>query len=209
MVFDFVGVVIAAVVQGGLLGVDEGDASERLLVGEVRLVLFGPEIDLFDAVEPALVVEGGGEFAEPGTHAVGDGVEDPDADFGVAADAVFPAIGLFEADAEEADDGLVAHGGAIFFGGFAHEPGRLETAARLAVGDEHGSALADRDGVERIVCAASVVGDGAGFGIDCADLCVPEIDKADETLRTPLDVGSRVMDLADWSCGEDRGRWRL
>ena len=34
-VFDFVGVVIAAVVQGGLLGVDESDASERLLVGEV------------------------------------------------------------------------------------------------------------------------------------------------------------------------------
>ena len=31
--------VVAAVVQGGLLGVDEGDAGERLLVGEVVLVL--------------------------------------------------------------------------------------------------------------------------------------------------------------------------
>ncbi len=58
----------------------------------------------------------------------------------VAVDAVFPAVGLFEADAEEADDGLVAHGGAILFCGFAHEPGRLESAASLTVGDEHGSA---------------------------------------------------------------------
>ena len=141
VVFDFCGVLIATVVPGGLLRVDQGDPGQRLLVGEVGLVLFGPEIDLFDAVEPALVVERGGEFAEPGTHAVGDGVEHPDANFGVAVDAVLPAVGLFEADAEEADDGLVAHGGAILLGGFAHEPRGLETAASLTVGDEHGSAI--------------------------------------------------------------------
>ena len=135
-------------------------------------------------------MERGGEFAEPGTHAVGDGVEDPDADLGVGVDAVFPAVGLFDADAEEADDGLVAHGGAVFFCGFAHEPWGCEAAASLAVGDEHGSALADLDGVERIVCAAAVVRDGAGFGIDFADLCVPEIDEADEAVGTPLDVGA-------------------
>ena len=43
VVFDFGGVVVATVVPGGLLRVDEGDAGQRLLVGEVRLILFGPE----------------------------------------------------------------------------------------------------------------------------------------------------------------------
>ncbi len=49
VVFDLGGVLVATVVPGGLLGVDEGDAGEWLLMGEVRLIFFGPEIDLFDA----------------------------------------------------------------------------------------------------------------------------------------------------------------
>ena len=159
-------------------------------MGEVGLILFGPEIDLFDAGEPALVVKGGGEFAEPGAHAVGDGVGSPDADLGGGVDAVFPAVGLFETDAEEADDGLVAHGGAILFGGFPHEPGWLESAASLAVGDEHGSAAGGFDGVEGIVGSAAVVGDGGGLGIGFADFCVPGIDDGDEKpLLAPEDVG--------------------
>ena len=63
--------------------------SRPVLAGvmSVLLVLFGPEVEVFDAFQPPLVVERAGELAEPGTHAVGDGVEDPDADFGVAGDA--------------------------------------------------------------------------------------------------------------------------
>src|SRR5271170_4028296 len=113
MVFDFGSVLVTTVVPRGLLRVDKGDACEWLLVSKVVLVLFGPEVDLFDAAEPTLVVEGSGEFAEPGTHAVGDGVEDPDANLGAGVDAIFPSVGLFEADSEETDDGFVAHGGEI------------------------------------------------------------------------------------------------
>ena len=153
-------------------------------------------------------MEGGGEFAEPGAHAVGDGVEDPDADFGGGVDAVFPAVGLFEADAEEADDGLVAHGGAILFGGFAHEPGRLESAAGLAVGDKHGSAAGGFDGVEGIVGSAAVVRDGGGLRIGFADFSVPGVDDGDETLLAPEDVGSCGRDPAGCWCEGDRGRWR-
>ena len=40
------------------------------------------------------------------------------------------------------------------------------------------------------MCAAAVVGDEAGFGVDLADLGVPEIDEVDEALRAPVDVGS-------------------
>ena len=159
-------------------------------MGEVGLVFLGPEVDVFYAFEPALVVEGGGEFAEPGAHSVGEGVEDPDADFGVAGDAVFPAILFFEADAEESDDGLVAHGGAVLFCSFSHEPGGGEAVAGLAVGDEHGSAAAGFDGVEGEECAAAVVGDGGGFGIVFANLSVPEIEKGDEALLGPEEVGA-------------------
>src|ERR1019366_3513709 len=151
------------------------------------LILVCPEIDVVDGFEPALVVKRGGELGEPWPHAIGDGVERPDADLGAAGDAVLPAVLFFEADAEEADDWLVAHGGAIFLGGFADEPGRGETVACLTIGGEHRRATADLDGIEWARCATSVIRDHAGLGVDSANLVVPKIDDIDQTLAPPFE----------------------
>src|ERR1035437_4209708 len=132
-------------VPRSLLRIDESDAGKRPAAGQVMLILFCPEIDVVDGFEPALIVKRGGEFGKPGAHAVGDGVECPDANLGVAGDAILPAVLFFEADAEETDDGLIAHGGAILLGGFADEPGRGETVACLTIGGEHRCATADLD----------------------------------------------------------------
>ena len=51
--------------------------------------------------------------------------------------------------------------------------GFATAAAGLTIGDEHGGAAAGFDCVHRVVCAAAVVRDRAGFGVDCADLGVP------------------------------------
>ena len=174
-----------AEVPRGLLGVDDGDAGDGLAVGEIGAVLLGPEKEVFDFREPALVVEGSGEFAAPRNHAVGDGFEGPDADFGVGGDAVFPAMAVFDADAEEADAGLgAAEEAAVFAGGFADEPGGGETAAALAVGGEEGDATAEVDGID-VGEGAAAVGDGGGLGIDGADGRVPEVDEAHEALAAP------------------------
>src|SRR6266851_2473462 len=84
-----------AVVPGRLLGVNQSDSRERSLVHEVLLILFRPEINFFNALKPTLIMESTGEFAAPRTHTVGNGVQNPDANLGVAGNAVLPPIRFF------------------------------------------------------------------------------------------------------------------
>ena len=113
------------------------------------------------------------EFGEPGAQTIGHAIGDPDTDFSLCLHGVFPAIGFFEADTEDADDGFAAHGGAKFLSVFAVRPGRSETAPRLAVGDQRGGEFADLPHVERTGGASSGVGNDAGVGIDLACFAVP------------------------------------
>src|SRR6185312_3241012 len=102
-------------------------------------------------------------------HAVGD----PEPDLGLALHRVFPAIGFFHSDAENADDGLAAHGGAKFLSVLPVRPRRHETAPSLAIGEKRGRKLADFFHVERTRRAAPGVWDDAGIGINLAHLGVP------------------------------------
>ncbi len=67
----------------------------------------------------------------------------------------------------------------VLFGGLADEPGGNEAVASLTVGGQHRRTAADLDGVEWTGCAAAVVGDDAGFGVDRADRAIPQIDDLD------------------------------
>ena len=152
----------------------------------------------FHRLQPALVVQHAGELGEPRPQPVGDAVGHPEADLRLALHAVLPAIRLLDADAEDADDGLAAHGGAEFLAVLPVRPRRGQPAAGLPVGDQRGRQLADPLHVQRTGRAAAGVRDDAGVGIDLADLGVPEPPQVEEPLLTPEDVGAprRVLRVA-------------
>src|ERR1700704_1037585 len=131
-----------AVVPGRLLGVNQSDSCERPLMREVLLILFRPKIDFFNTLQPTLIMESAGEFAAPRTHTIGNSVHNPDANFGVAGDAVLPAIRFLQTDTEKTDNGFVAHCGAILLCRLTDKPGRGKTMTSLAVGREHRRAAA-------------------------------------------------------------------
>ena len=159
-------------------------------MAQVVLVAVMPAVQVFDDRQPAAVVERAGELGEPRADAVGDAVERPEADFGAVLHRVLPAVRLFDAHAEDAADGLVAHGGTVLLGVFAVGPGSHQAAARLAVGEEDGGELADGLHVEVAEGAAAAVGDVAGGRIDLADLGVPEAPEFEQALLAPGDVGA-------------------
>ena len=78
-----------------------------------------------------------------GRMSVGDSVERPQPDFRAALNRILPPVSLFHADAEDAADGLRAHGRAVLLGVLPISPWRHQAAARLAVGEEDGRQFAD------------------------------------------------------------------
>src|SRR5258706_462044 len=96
-----------------------------------------------------------------GAQAVGDAVGHPEADLIGALHRVLPSIRLLEADAEEADDRLLAHGRAEFLAVLAVGPGGRYSATGLPVGDQEGRQLADPLHVEGAQSASAGVGDDA------------------------------------------------
>ena len=187
---------LAAVKPCRLLRIDQPDARQRPLVSQVLLPGGVTAVQILHRLEPAWVVQHAGELGEPGTQPVGDAVGHPQANLGLALDAVLPAVGLLDTDAEDADDRLAAHGGAKFLAVLAVGPRRRESAAGLAVGEQRGGELADALHVQRTGRAAARVGDDARVGIDPADLGVPETPEVEEPLLMPEDVGARAG-----SCG--------
>src|SRR5512146_3157799 len=106
-------------------------------MSQVGFDFVGPAVKVFHPFQPAAIVKRAAELAEPWTHAVGDSVEHPYAYLGVTLNAVFPAIRFFKSDTEQANDGLVAHGCAIFIDRFPDEPRGGETVPRLAISHQH------------------------------------------------------------------------
>ena len=82
-------------------------------------------------------------------EAVSKAVRHPDPDLCLAMHRIFPAIGLFDAHAEDAHDGFASQRGAIFFPFLSVAPGQRHAAAGLAVGKQRGGKLADGLHVER------------------------------------------------------------
>src|SRR3989442_602408 len=190
VVLDFGPGAVAAIEPRGLLRIDERDAGERGFVAQVFFPAGVAAVDVLDHAKPTPVVEHATEFGEPGAQAVGRAVGDPDSNFSLALDGVFPTIRFFNSDAEDADDGFAAHGRAKFLSVFAVGPRRGQTAAGLAVGDERGCELADFRHIERTGRAASGVRDDAGVGIDLANLSVPELPQGEQPLLSPENVSA-------------------
>ena len=174
MILDFGLGATAAVKPGGLLRINECHARARRLVAQVVLSFFVPGENVLDHFEPAGIVEHAAEFAEPRTQAIGDAVQCPDANFRGALDAVLPTVRFFQPDAEQADNRLAPHGGAIFLAVFAIGPRKSDTAAGLAIGHQHRRQFADLPHVKRTKRAAAGIRDDAGIRIDLADLGVPQ-----------------------------------
>src|SRR5712692_4743935 len=126
VLFDF-----RAVKPGGLLRIDQSNASERTLVPQVFLPAGVTAVEVLYRFKPALVVQDTGKLGEPGTQAVGDAVGHPQADLRLALYAVLPPIRLLDADAEDADDGFSAHGCAEFLPVLPIGPRRREPTAGL------------------------------------------------------------------------------
>ena len=131
-----------------------------------------------------------GELGEPRPQAVGDAIRHPEANLGFALDAVLPPIRLLDADAEDADDGFAAHGGAEFLAVLPVGPRGGQPAPSLPVGDERRRKLADALHVQRARRAAAGVRDDAGVGIDLADLGIPEPPQVEEPLLPPENVSA-------------------
>ena len=144
VVLDLLPGLRAAVKPGGLLRIDQPDPRQRTLVAQVFLAR-GDASGRCPPPTPSqrAVVQHAGELGEPGPQAVGDAVGDPEADLRLALHRVLPAVRLLHAHAEDADDRLAAHRGAVFLGVLAVGPGGHQPAARLAVGEERGGQLAD------------------------------------------------------------------
>jgi hypothetical protein len=176
---------VAAVEPRGLLRVDEPHPGERPLVAQVALGPVAPRVDLLDRLQPAGVVEGAGELREPGPHAVGQEVGDPEADLVPVLHRVLPSIGLFDSDAEEARDGLAAQRGTVLLGVHPDGPGGHEAAARLAIGRHHRREVADPLHVQAARGSAARVGNDAGVGVDLAHLRVPEAPQLEEPVLLP------------------------
>ena len=148
-----------------LLGIDQADPRERVFVAQVFLPLGVAAVEVFDWFEPALVVQHTGELGEPWTQVVGHPLGNPQPYLRFALDAILPAIRLFHADAEDADDGFAAHGGAEFLPVLAVGPRRGQAAACLPVGDEHGGKFADALHVQVTGGSAAGIGDDAGVRV--------------------------------------------
>ena len=167
-------------------------------MAQVTLCPAVPAVNVLDHPQPARIVQRAAEFAEPRTQAIGDSVQDPNANLGVALHAVLPALRFFDADAEQADDGFATHGGAKFLAVFSIGPRRHDAAPGLAVGYQHGSQFANGFHVQRTQRAAAGVRDDAGIGIDLAHRAVPNPPEIEEPLLPPEEVGAagRVLEIA-------------
>ena len=165
--------VVAAVVHGGLLRVDDGDAGERALIAQVALVGGVPLVELFDDRHPARVDDLAVELGEPGTQAVWRcrrrprggfrrrSARSPSSDSGSSTPTLkIPTMALLPMVARYSLPFLpLAQGG-------------MRPERRLAVGEERGASspmvfMSRSD--ER---AAAGVGDVAGVGIDLPESCV-------------------------------------
>src|SRR5580704_1021879 len=179
-----------AVVPGRLLRVHQSDSREGPLVRKVRLIFFRPEIDLLNTLKPTLVVECAGEFAAPRAHTISNSVQKPDADFSVAGNTILPAVRFLQADTEESNHRLVAHGGAILLRRLANEPRRGQAMASLAVGGKHRRASAGFQRIQRSQRTAAIIRNNRRLGVNLADLRVPYIEQTDEPLLPPSEVSA-------------------
>src|SRR5262245_59566942 len=190
MVFDFRRRALAAIEPGGLLRVDEANASERHGVAKVLFAALIAVVNVLDDFEPPWILNGGGKFREPWPQSVGNTIGHPDAKLCFTLERVFPTIGLFQADAENASDRFVAHRGAIFLAVLAVSPRGHQTAARLPIGKEDGCPLANFFHVERAGRSAARIGNDAGIGIELPHLRVPELPQFKEPLLAPEDISA-------------------
>src|SRR5262249_48084449 len=144
-------------------------------------------VDSFDNRNPAPVVEGAAEFADPWAQTVGHAIGNPDAQLGFVGNRVFPAVFIVDADAGNSDNGLSAEGSSKFLAVLAVGPGRGKAVARLAVGEEGWGELAGGLHGEGSHGSAAGVGDEAGAGIELADFTIPESPEIEQTLVGPFD----------------------
>src|SRR5262245_42509347 len=95
-----------------------------------------PSVQVLNHFEPAVINHLAVELCEPGPEIMSNPVNHPEPDLVAALDGVFPAVRLFHADAEDADDGLAAQRRAVFLTVLAIRPGRHKAAPRLAIREE-------------------------------------------------------------------------
>ena len=100
---------VATVAGRGLLRVHHRHARQRLLVAEIPLVAPVPDVDVLDGFHPACVHDLAVELGEPWPEIVGDAVDGPQPYLFAVLHRVLPAVGLLDAHAEDAADGLAAH----------------------------------------------------------------------------------------------------
>ena len=164
-----------------LLREQQRDAGQRHLVAQIALVLGVPQVDALDDGEPATVVQRAGELREPGAHAVGGSLGDPEPDLGLALHRVLPPIRLLEAHAEDPAHGPPPHHGAVLLAVTAVRPGRRHAAARLRIGELDLRKLVGRLQVGR------TIRDDARVGIRRVNGRVPDPPQLDETRLAPLE----------------------
>ena len=138
-------------IRGGLFGMQQRNPGERPLVAQVAFVREVPLIDALHHRQPPAVVQHAGKFRHPRTHAVGRALGHPDPNFRLALHRILPAIGLFEANAEDSADRAATHDGAILLGAPAVRPRRHEPAPCLVVGELNRRELAGGLHVRRSV----------------------------------------------------------
>src|SRR5437867_3443045 len=105
IVFDFAGIE-----PSSLLRINHADARQRYVVAEILLPARQPLINPFDWPQPALIMQDAAELGEPWPQPVGHSVSDPQADFRLTLDTILPAVGFFDPNAEDADNGFATHG---------------------------------------------------------------------------------------------------
>src|SRR5215471_12398615 len=148
-----------------------------------------PVIDLFYNLEPARVIKHTAEFAEPGTHAVGNSIEHPNANFGIALHAVFPAIRFFQTNTEQSGNRFAPHRSSVFLCILSVQPGSGQTSSGLTICSQQGRQLTDLPHVERTQSAAASVGHDTSIRIDLAHLAVPKLPEIKQALLPPFHIG--------------------
>src|SRR5215469_672421 len=177
-----------AIKSSSLLRIHHGNPSQRGLISEVRLIPVMPAIEFFDNRQPTAVDWLGIELNEPRTKTLCDAIGNPHANLVRVLHGIFPAVFLFDADAEDSGDCLASQSGPILLAILAVGPWGHNPASSLPVGKQSRGNLADCFHVEPAERTPSRIGNVARIRINCLDFCIPELPEFEQPFLAPYNV---------------------